>query len=359
MSRTARLRREQRQPRASRAQHSQLYGAAKAAGNFLVPPGLDAAPCKSDVFKLFAWMLRRKAAVRDVHGTFLRALTERAVRQIAGRLSPLPPDSELHMPMSDHSGLRARGVTVHGRLGGGVFGDVYFGLRQAEGRRHRVAIKVVQLKDFEEPTAVDFRREVHMQRVFGQRVGVRAPLIYDAYIAHKPGSKHTGIVVMEPIAGTFSGIVKALPLRGSTDTLLYLARQLKALVSTLSSANLLHGDIHTGNIGFQWRGGLPLVTVIDFGRAAVANAPPAYDTMWVWRASMFLPRLNGALHTVGFPGSPHMQAICGQSKPLYTRRTAQTVLQHDFGPILNAQERLHRQCPAPALPDVRVGRRTR
>ena len=350
MSRTARLRREQRQPRASRAQHSQLYGAAKAAGDFLVPPGLDAAPCKSDVFKLCAWMLRRKAAVRDVHGAFLRAQTERAVRQIAGRLRPLPPDSERHTPMSDHSGLRAQGVTVYGRLGGGVFGDVYYGMRQAAGRQYRVAIKVVQLREAAEPTAVDFQREVHMQRVFGQRAGVRAPLIYDAYIAHKRGNKRVG---------TFVGVVNALPLSGGTDALLYLARQLKALISTLSAASLLHGDMHTGNIGFQWRAGLPLGTMIDFGRAAVANAAPAYDTTWVWRASMFLPRLNSALHTVGFPASPHMQAICGQSKPLYTPHIAQTVLQHDYRPILDAQEQLHRQCPAPALPHVRVGRRAR
>ena len=358
VSKTSKERRTQRATRLKMADYSRRYRQAKEDGVFVAPQELADAqrPCKSDTHKLCAWLVNRKQNV-DVHASLLRARTSRALRLIASKLRTLPPDEELGLPLQDSFGLRSRGVALYGLLGSGAYGQVFLGMQTLVGARRRVAVKVVKLSTEPEHTRGDFTREVHTQKQFHLRAGVRAPRVYDAYVSvttkRNVTSRH-GIIIMEPIAGTVHSVLR------SHDTpqvvLQYVARQLKNLVEALGHAKLLHGDMHHDNIAFMWRSGRPLLTLIDFGRAALQLPPDVryYDAFWQWRASLRSATLNKALHAVGFPGSPQCLAMYGQSKPDVAVTARRQSNAHIMYHVMDRQTQLRETSVAapPPIPSV-------
>lgn len=334
--------------------HAAAYRNARDAGAFALNVNLpNNGRCRSDPYKLCAWLIRRLRARGDFHADVLEAARRRLRRILRTELraNPSPQGSDTEMMRSflrDHllpgrrasdidrmsmahmveevsvsSRLADRGVTLGRYLGSGTFGAAFSGTRNGA----VCAIKVVVLRSAEE--RAEFNREVYVHDVAYQRLPNRVPRQLDVYtVAH--GQMRLGIVIMQRVDGILMDI---LP-RGSVNasSMRQIARQIKALMLRCARVRFLHGDLHVGNLGYKMVNGTPQLYMIDFGRSHVLRAGlnaerevMDIDGFWMWRISLFqeVPAaFNRALHVTGFPGNPYIQQALGVDKPVRGVHTA-------------------------------------
>jgi hypothetical protein len=145
------------------------------------------------------------------------------------------------------------------------------------------------------------------------------PPLLDAYttnydIGGRRRKLRMGVVVM----GKVTAILSDLLAPGKKIEAL-VSRRLKELCSKLAAAGLVHGDLHTQNLGYRIVDGSPVLFMIDFGRS-FAGPESDHDLYMIWRDSLWQGRsaaLNRALKASKFPGSTIMRDVVGTDKPAH------------------------------------------
>ncbi len=306
--------RRARRRRHTRAEHAAAYHQAKAAGQFAIPPGAlgeRCRPCKSDAVKLCTWHASRKLKLKDPHAAFImahRARGQAAVRAVvrshsrrAGRAIRVN-DIGLHRLSPP--------IVVEKKLGEGGNGVVYLVHEDVVGGK-RMAMKVVR------PHAMKrFSHEVAMQKLFSK--WLLAPKVHHQYVY-----KGIGVILMDPVHSVLTSVVKDLrshPRR--RGVMRHLAQELKRVTQLLNDHRLSHGDLHTDNVAYQLRRGVPRLMFIDFGRSFkyprgdfLGQHPREVDIFYVWRSLRYTKELYPALLSVGFPKSHFMEEAGATAKP--------------------------------------------
>lgn len=342
-SRQAAIRRREHGSRLTRAQHSQLYKAAKDRGEF---QPTSAGPCKTNVDKLCKWHNQKDMGWpfvgRDM-GAFYRLQHARAgQRLLRGKIGIGFSDDSGHnidagqrQYYADVMRLPAN-LKLHRLLGRGIAGQVFSARDTRTGKW--LAVKMQVLKT--QADKVDFEQEVFWQRRFHHHQCALA--IEDAWTA--PWADLTaGVMVMEPIDGVLEKYFETTLPTSQHDVKLirnHLAHQIKRLYDHLQSAGLVHGDMHFENIAVHFARGpqftrrFPNIVFLDTGRSFEKSQNVVFqdgegftaaekslilndaDRFWVWRAAtQFNQSMCEPLRAAKFPGSRIMREITGFDKP--------------------------------------------
>lgn len=331
----------------TRAQHSAAYAALKATGAFNVQPGLNNGGCKSDPIKLCAWKIRRKAGHKDVVAKALETGERKKVNsEIAGFVGGLArPQREAKMRrflidvlkrdatiinadgeatlcdrLTRYLKLNTKDCKIIKFLGAGGSGIAFLGQRGGA----KVVIKVAPLAN--DNARRDLDREVHMHTVMRAALPGNVPPLLDAYttsyaIGGRQLTLRLGVILMGRVTAILSNLLAprpGAPHPGQKIEAL-VSRRLKELCAKLEAAGLVHGDLHTQNLGYRIVDGSPILFMIDFGRSF--EGPECdHDRYMIWRDSLFPGRgdeFNRALKATQFPGSEIMRQVVGSDKPPY------------------------------------------
>lgn len=291
-----------------------LYAKAVDRGEF-VPPRELAAKCKPcggiDVYKLYAWRLRRLGkATQNVHGlvevkharaksAFVQRVGRNKQENVKENLVVRKPREHLlaalrklrfHRPppgVSVQKILQSVGKSMGlglgammncllmGYLGGGTHGQVFSGLR---GENKECAVKIALLSTTAQTVA--FAREVESQRHFCAVLGPRAvPAVHGAWFVKVktpvPGDPTAyllySVLVMDQIAGTVEDVafaLKEMPRAQAGLIARALVKDVRRIYEKLQRHKLVHGDLHLSNMGYrETPTGQPRVCLIDFGRS--------------------------------------------------------------------------------------------
>jgi hypothetical protein len=223
------------------------------------------------------------------------------------------------------------GLRAYGYITGGARGEVFAArLEAAEagaGPQQEVAVKIV---DRTGSAPDDFAREVHAQRRMRAALSasgdLRVPDILDAWTVNVRG-RSFGVLVMERVACT----VHEMLFYHHADPRLMrsIVGTLKGVVERLQHASAVHGDLHTGNVGFDEQG---RVFLMDHEFSLCDDRPPpgveepvaslfaGVDVLCMWRHSLVpgstYTSLNIGLLENDFPGSELLEAAFGEARPM-------------------------------------------
>ena len=130
---------------------------------------------------------------------------------------------------------------------------------------------------------------------------------------------------MDPVHRMLTNVVKDLrSYPRQRGVMRHLAKELKRVTQLLHDHGLSHGDLHTDNVAYQLRRGVPRLMFIDFGRSFkyparggdfLGQHPREVDRFYVWRSLRWTRELYPALLSVGFPGSHFMLESIATAKP--------------------------------------------
>jgi tRNA A-37 threonylcarbamoyl transferase component Bud32 len=257
------------------------------------------APCKTDIFKLCAWRVKRRSPLmidldwRKLRSNAAKSLLDKHVaafieqetngpdqqgatqvegfRRAFSRLGWTEPP--LGIPLGEvkemiTNRLGRRELTVQKYIGGGISGSVFrVERREADGNIAKAVVKIVRIRHDGEWTT--FVREVDKQRQFAELLDdhletktLRVPTVHEMW--KLPGGMEAA-VLMESINGSLGSFVRKY--RDNPSFLLEIARQLKRTVASLRRKKVVHGDLHYENIGYKLLpNGRPEIYIIDFGR---------------------------------------------------------------------------------------------
>jgi hypothetical protein len=300
--------------------------------------------CKSDPIKLCAWKIRRKAGHKDIVAPALETGERKKVNsEIVGFVGGLArPQREAKMRrflidvlkrdaaiinadgeatlcdrLTRYLKLNTKDCKIIKFLGAGGSGIAFLGQRAGA----KVVIKVAPLAN--DNARRDFDREVHMHTVMRAALPSNVPPLLDAYTTEyatggRQRTMRLGVVLMGRVTAILSDLLSPRPGPGEKiDTIV--ARRLKELCAKLEAAGLVHGDLHTQNLGYRIVDGSPVLFMIDFGRSF--EGPECdHDRYMIWRDSLFPGRgaeFNRALKATRFPGSQIMRDVVGSDKPPY------------------------------------------
>jgi tRNA A-37 threonylcarbamoyl transferase component Bud32 len=279
----------------TRQQLSSAYKEARDRGDFVPHLREKVAPCKTDIFKLCAWRMKRRSPLmidldwRKLKSNAAKSLLDKPVaafieqetngpdqvegfRRAFSRLGwtkPPPgiPLGEVKEMITDRLGRRE--LTVQKYIGGGISGSVFrVERREADGNIAKAVVKIVRIRHDGEWTT--FIREVDKQRQFAELLDdhletktLRVPTVHKMW--KLPGGMEAA-VLMESIDGSLGSFVRRY--RDNPSFLLEIARQLKRTVASLRRKKVVHGDLRYENIGYKLLpNDRPEIYIIDFGRS--------------------------------------------------------------------------------------------
>ncbi len=209
------------------------------------------------------------------------------------------------------------GLCAYGYITGGARGEVFAARRGLDGED--VAVKIV---DRTGCAPDDFAREVHAQRrmraALAESGDLRVPDIHDAWTVNVRG-RSFGVLVMERVACT----VHEMLFYHHADPRLMrsIVGTLKDVVERLQHASAVHGDLHTGNVGFDEQGRVFLMDhEYSLCESQRASDFAGVDVLCMWRHSLVpgstYTSLNIGLLENDFPGSALLEAAFGQPRPM-------------------------------------------
>ncbi len=285
------------------------------------------------------------------------SLLHDAVRSTVSRLRdagvrPVPPSASDRLRMARYlprpldlvsrDFLADADARAHGYITGGAKGEVFAGSSGS-------AIKIVEFRP-------DFVREVHTQQLMRERLltatdcDIRVPEVHDAFTVTVRGHCY-GVLVMERVACSLHDVL--FYHHRDRDLMREVVAALKDIVDRLHTVGALHGDLHTGNVGFDAEGRAYLMD-FEYSLPYRLEEFEGVDTLCVWRHSLVTgasyASLNAGLREHDFPGSALLAAAFGQARPVAgdsridTRDIDERVLFRAMRRIRAAQLRDH---PAP------------
>ena len=139
-------------------------------------------------------------------------------------------------------------------LGAGDYGIV-FNIKDKNYPYNEYALKIQLI------TTSDFFREIEMLKTFSQKkiapglIDFKVIQFYDFYF---------GIIIMEKIETDLESLLRYSL---SLDILNSIYKQILYLIKTMCASNIVHGDMHDGNIGIIINSNEFKVVLIDFGKS--------------------------------------------------------------------------------------------
>ena len=170
------------------------------------------------------------------------------------------------------------------QLGKGEAGKAFLICHNGSGCR---VLKVVKLRGSGDKRL--FIHEAAMQRRF--HAHDLAPAVYKVGTFQK-GKTEYGLIEMELVSGTFDDLLKTRQDQAMLDWVL---RSIDDLIARMCQADLIHGDLHNGNIAFIDRGGARKVMLIDFGFSCCLKATkcdPRLEYIQSLRSMSLGPKIN-------------------------------------------------------------------
>jgi len=155
-------------------------------------------------------------------------------------------------------------------IGSGMFGTVFL---ICKGRYNCRACKIVEIKTTK--NAFNYQKEVIMQKKF-MAIGM-APKIYDTF-SFTIGTKTYAGIIMEKIDGTIEDLLKnPLPVEFLDRLIVWIGD----IIETLCANDIIHGDMHPGNLGFKLlpnaSDGISVqILFIDFGWSCCEKSVACY-----------------------------------------------------------------------------------
>jgi hypothetical protein len=199
-----------------------------------------------------------------------------------------------------YTNLSKKDIWLTSYIGRGVHGIVFGGIIGST--RTECAVKLVYLNDH--AAEMDFDMEVHMHKLMKSKIPEHVPELYDAYHVDHYG-RMIGVMIMEKVTHLLHN--EMIKHQNNREFVEMVAWNISSLIALLKSHNLVHGDLHFGNIAINVKkNGVCKMQLIDFGYSFVGNVH--IDLFMLWRASMdsscaFAHSLNNAFHSIGMPGS--------------------------------------------------------
>lgn len=211
--------------------------------------------------------------------------------------------------------------------------------------RHQIIAKVQLLSTPQHIT--EFEKEIKTHEIIFRKIQaaqhVHAPKLRHHYrfvmgdkdfiklVRPNYKTRQLGVVLMDKVSGILNDIIKQR--YRDHNFMVSVGIALKTLLKELASRRIVHGDLHTGNIGYTLHGTGIRLHLIDFGRSAVDVSDSRwqnvcdFDCFFIWRISLFPGDHNRALNIVlrsddvAFPGSTLMQRYFKTPTPQYTTKT--------------------------------------
>ena len=240
-------------------------------------------------------------------------------KRVSRFLSMDPVATSLDQQLSYVHNVFAPECNVDRFLGKGSYATIFGG--SYKGRD--AAIKIIMLQD--RPSYEGFCNEVRAQLRLAQledlELDIHIPSVYLYSVRRHPRTQRLyGVVVMEKIRMTLHDYLNQ---GGRVNEV---AGHMKRVLAVLQKHDIVHGDLHVGNVGITAEGRTCLLdfdyTVLDLSPKLSADEVEYLkdaDVASVWRISLVdspvYAALNKALHEIGFPSSTRFASKFGVDKP--------------------------------------------